>query len=180
MFQLNGNNRYLFTEVSRLSGILGYFYFIYFPAHFLHMNMSTTVGRGGEMSGSTSEGAQSQPLGNFGHTCTNLFHKFGSKNSSFQLLCSLHASFMVGDFKRFFSGGKSSWSTTAADIIAGHRKLQLLRPNATRLNLLLILRITREQGEGASRLSALHYKYTHGCSSFLRFSWWSDYITLFT
>lgn len=30
------------------------------------------------------------------------------------------------------------------------------------------------------RLSALHYKYTHGCSSFLCFSWWSDYITLFT
>lgn len=75
--------------------------------------------------------------------------RVGSKNNSFQLFCSLHASFMVGDFKRFLSGGKGSRSPPAADIIAGHRKLRLLRPNATRLNLLLILRITREKGEGA-------------------------------
>ncbi|XP_075309263.1 uncharacterized protein LOC142370722 [Odontesthes bonariensis] len=49
---------------------------------------------------------------------------------------------------------KSSRSTTAAEVIEKNCKLQLLRPNATRWNSLFlaverIIRITREQGEGA-------------------------------
>ncbi|XP_034037792.1 uncharacterized protein LOC117520587 [Thalassophryne amazonica] len=49
---------------------------------------------------------------------------------------------------------KSARSTTAAEVIEKNCKLQLLRPNATRWNSLFlaverIIRITREQGEGA-------------------------------
>ena len=49
---------------------------------------------------------------------------------------------------------KSARSTTAAEIIEENCKLQLLRPNATRWNSLFlaverIVRIAREQGEGA-------------------------------
>uniref|UniRef100_A0AAR2KCB7 HAT C-terminal dimerisation domain-containing protein n=1 Tax=Pygocentrus nattereri TaxID=42514 RepID=A0AAR2KCB7_PYGNA len=49
---------------------------------------------------------------------------------------------------------KSSRSTTASEVIEDHCKLQLLRPVATRWNSLFsaverIVRITREQGEGA-------------------------------
>lgn len=59
---------------------------------------------------------------------------------------------------------KSARSTTAAEVIEKNCKLQLLRPNATRWNSLFlaverIIRITREQGEGA--IPTLHFTLMH-------------------
>lgn len=58
-----------------------------------HTNMSTTVGRDGKMSESTSEQAQSHPLWNCGHTCKNSLKCWIQKQLfpiALQLTCKFH------------------------------------------------------------------------------------------